>query len=205
MKQRDARMLSRYPGPNAAQHPAPGAGCSKVGADRAGQGRDPERGRAGAGRGGAGRGAGGALGRTAPGDFEPRGRGSRWAWRAGSGTGCCWRTPSSWCWCAGRESRTCGGTALPGWACCGPPAWWWGCECGNGAGTGSAGLGGRQLRARGEGIPQARPRVPGTSLEPHWENSPKEADRCGFPGRGHLIQVQAMAVWFELRGRVPCG
>lgn len=39
MNQSDARMLSRYAGPNPAQHPAPGAGCSEVRADRSGQGQ----------------------------------------------------------------------------------------------------------------------------------------------------------------------
>lgn len=119
-------MLSRYPGPNPAQHPAD---CSEAGADRAGSGP-------GAGQHGAGRGAGGALGRTAPGTLSPAAPQSV-PWRAGSGTGCCWRTPSSWCWCAGGGSRACGGTALPGWPCCGQPAWWWGCECGAGGRDGA--------------------------------------------------------------------
>lgn len=204
MSQRDARMLSRYPGPNQAQHPAPGAGCGKVRADQAGQGQGRVRSRgragAGAGRGGAGRGAGGALGRAAPGDFEPSGPGSRCprAWRAGSGSGCCWRTPSSWCWSAGGGSPACGGKARPAWACCGAPAWWWGCECGAGGARGEAGSSVRGWKAP----PERRPGFPVPSSNSTGRAAPK---RLWLPRARGVIQVQAIdGSLISVRGRVPC-
>lgn len=133
---------------------------------------------AGVGRGGAGRGAGGALGRTAPGTLSPAVPQSV-PWRAGSGTGCCWRTPSSWCWCAGGGSRGCGGTALPGWPCCGQPAWWWGCECGAGGRDGAP--------AAGKASQQRSPGFPVPSSNSAGRTVPRRLIPGRDPGDGGLI------------------